>query len=117
MRLYSEIDLNEQLDRLHLSPKQKDNVRSLISAITERYSDQIESLANINIKAQNIIAELKMQIEKMKSFIYSEVDCCTYCTIAKECRNDEGTCQYFYATEEEQKNHIMTFIQKWELVE
>lgn len=44
MRLYSEIELNEQLDRLNLSPKQKSNIRGLISIITEKYSDQIEKM-------------------------------------------------------------------------
>lgn len=46
MRLYSEIELNEQLDRLYLSPKQKSNIRGLISIITEKYSDQIEKMKN-----------------------------------------------------------------------
>lgn len=44
MRLYSEIELNEQLDRCNLSPKQKGNIRGLISIITEKYSDQIEKM-------------------------------------------------------------------------
>lgn len=55
MRLYSEIELNEQLDRLHLSPKQKDNVRGLISSITEKYSDQIEKMkCCLNCKHQTL---------------------------------------------------------------
>lgn len=44
MKLYSERDLNEQLDRLYLTPKQKDNVRHLIENITDRYSNQIEKM-------------------------------------------------------------------------
>lgn len=44
MRLYSEIELEEQLKRFHLSPKQKGNVKGLISIITERYTDYIENM-------------------------------------------------------------------------
>lgn len=44
MRLYSEINLNEQLDRLNLTPKQKDKVRYLIENITYRYSNRIEKM-------------------------------------------------------------------------
>lgn len=54
--------------------------------------------------------ELKAQIEKMKFFIHSNIDFCTYCPLTNECRNDEGTCPYAYATEEEQKNLLMDFI-------
>ena len=61
--------------------------------------------------------ELKAQIEKMKSFIHSEIDFCVYCPLTNECRNEEGTCPYAYATEEEQKNLLMDFIQKRELTE
>lgn len=44
MRLFSEKDLNEQLDGLYLTPKQKDNVRHLIENISDRYSNQIENM-------------------------------------------------------------------------
>lgn len=44
MKLYSEIDLDEQLNGLQLTPKQKSGVRGLISTITEEYSDQIEKM-------------------------------------------------------------------------
>lgn len=63
----------------------------------------------------NKVAELKMQIEKLKCFIHSEIDFCMYCPLTNECENDEGTCPYAYATEEEQKNFLMDFIKKWEL--
>lgn len=49
MKLYSERDLNEQLDRLYLTPKQKDNVRHLIENITDRYSNQIEKCVVVRI--------------------------------------------------------------------
>lgn len=50
--------------------------------------EQVEALANVNIKAQNIIGELKAQIEKMK--------CCANCNntwngmkldICADCKN------------------------------
>jgi len=61
--------------------------------------------------------ELKKQLEKMKCFIHSEIDFCMYCPLTNECENSEGTCPYAYATEEEQKNLLIDFIQKWELNE
>lgn len=69
----------------------------------------------IQVRQEN--AEQKAQIEKMKSFIHSEIDFCMYCPLTNECRNDEGTCPYAYATEEEQKNLLMDFIKNWELAE
>lgn len=60
------------------------------------------------------IKELKEEIEKMKSFIHSEIDFCMYCPLTKDCKNDEGTCPYACATREEQKNLLMDFIRKWE---
>lgn len=49
--------------------------------------EHIESLANINIKAQDIIAELKEQIEEMK--------CCENCKHWEEnCKYK--TCKYLY---------------------
>lgn len=41
--------------------------------------EQVEALANVNIKAQNIIGELKAQIEKMK--------CCCNCDNYCQCKN------------------------------
>lgn len=58
--------------------------------------------------------ELKAQIEKMKSFIHSEIHFCMYCPLTNECKNEEGTCPYTYTTTEEQKNMLMDYIKKWE---
>lgn len=68
-----------------------------------------------NLEKEN--AKQKEQIEKMKSFIHSEIDFCMYCPVTNECENSEGTCPYACVTEEEQKNLLMDFIQKWELAE
>lgn len=54
--------------------------------------------------------QIKAQIEKMKNIIYEEVDFCTYCPLTHECRNDEGTCPYANATEEEQKKMLTDWI-------
>ena len=48
----------------------------------------------------------------MKSFIYSEIDFCSYCPLTNECENENGTCPYAYATEEEQKNLLIDYINK-----
>lgn len=63
MRLYSELYLNQQLDRLHLTPKQKDNVRYLIENIAYRYSKHLDKLEEEN-------KELK---EKLKGFENGDV--------------------------------------------
>ena len=56
--------------------------------------------------------ELKAQIEKMKNFIFEEVDFCSYCPLTNECENNEVTCPYAYATEEEQKKILAEWIIK-----
>lgn len=63
MRLYSEINLNNQLDRLHLTSKQKDNIRYLIENIAYRYSKHLDKLEEEN-------KELK---EKLKGFENGDV--------------------------------------------
>lgn len=56
MRLYTEIELNDWMDRLHLSPKQKNGVRGLISVITEKYS-----VSSGKMKLRDYIAIKAMQ--------------------------------------------------------
>ena len=77
--------------------------------------DQKENIELAINESEEFIAELKEQIEKMKAYLHSKMDFCTYCPLTNECENEEGTCPYAYATEEEQKNLLMDFIQKWEL--
>lgn len=94
----------------------KDQCRYYEKEIEELKKDK-EWLDNTNNEQTKVILQLNDQIEKMKCFIHSEIDFCMYCPLTNECKNDEGTCPYAYATEEEQKNLLMDFISKWELAE
>lgn len=50
--------------------------------------------------------------EKMKNFIYEEIDFCSYCPQTESCKNDEGTCPYAGISKEEQKKMLMDWIKK-----
>lgn len=76
-----------------------------IEILIADYVDKIAELEKEN-------GQLKQQIEKMKSFIYSEIDFCMYCPLTKDCKNDEGTCPFANITEEEQKNLLSDWITK-----
>ncbi|MCQ2086507.1 MAG: hypothetical protein MJZ37_00325 [Bacilli bacterium] len=80
-------------------------------------SNSVTELTNTKTELKTKVTELEKQIEKMKSFIHSEIDFCVYCPLTDECVNDEGACPYAYSTEEEQKNLLMDFINKWESVD
>lgn len=84
-----------------------------VKEITEVAKQKLKESGNIyfdHILAY--ISYLESQIEKMKSFIHSEIDFCIYCPLTNGCENNEGTCPYACATEEEQKNLLLDFINK-----
>lgn len=81
MRLDSEIELNAWMDRLHLSPKQKSDVRGLISVITEKYSEssgKMKMRDYIAIKAmQGLLANpayAEATFEQWANMAYSAAD-------------------------------------------
>ena len=101
--------------RYGLAEGRKETIKKIVGVINDNnstYGDLRESLgikwADTDLEKEN--AELKEQIEKMKNIIYEEVDFCTYCPLTHECRNEEGTCPYANATEEEQKKMLPDWI-------
>lgn len=106
---------NEELKAFESHWEEIEEDAKVIAKENEELKEQIDQLSNDNHVLKTSFITQQEQIEKMKSFIHSEINFCMYCPLTNECVNDEGTCPYAYATEEEQKNLLMDFIQKWEL--
>lgn len=103
-KLWNERNRLKELEKENAELKEKiEDFRKFVETLSENHENEIE--------------QYKARIEKMKSFIHSEIDFCVYCPLTNECKNEEGTCPYACATEDEQKNLLMEFIQKWEKAE
>ena len=85
--------------------KENAELKEYAEKLSEQHADEWQ-------KQQEVITELKAQIEKMKNFIFEEIDFCFYCPLTDTCINNEGTCPYANITEEEQKKLLSKWISK-----
>lgn len=69
------IDKINELEKENAELKKENNYLTQVNKeLNEKLKEDVESLASINIKAQNIIAELKAHIKKMKFDIKIEAE-------------------------------------------